>query len=436
MKKQALNHRDLQALYPPMPPAFEAAGKQTLSRLLSAKEKPVMRKKLPLGLVLAAVLLLALVGTAVALVRSDLLSHLFGGSQSVPQGLEGVLRQPEETVNAGDVTVTLNEYVFDGEKLHLRWSVQNGSGRQGMITMSPFLVDGRLLNAEHETPLQSDDHTWAYVLGGEADGGKMPSSVSEYTTYQNTPDADGNRPFAAGKTVEITGELYLWELLSPPVLTDMAALDTYEDFAAVAALHRLPVDNTGFCDLEYFCITGREDIGAFSAEASQKAYEYLHWARLEKAVPVRFSLPLTTSAPRQVSPTQTVFEAEGFTLVISHFAYRQTGGTMELRVYPKPRRALVGQESPLYRDLIALNADTMAFASGTRSYSVSSSPEGGEGYVAYEISLEPVSGDMPSALLIAPSVIKTGWDWEAEHDTAYDRYYTYILKDAVRVELK
>ncbi len=45
-------------------------------------------------------------------------------------------------------------------------------------------------------------------------------------------------------------------------------------------------------------------------------------------------------------------------------------------------------------------------------------------YVYYEISLQPVSGKMPAALLIAPGERK------------FDGSYAYTLEDAVRVDLR
>ena len=87
---------------------------------------------------------------------------------------------------------------------------------------------------------------------------------------------------------------------------------------------------------------------------------------------------------------------------------------------------------------MVLDVDTLAFLNGGRNYTIDSElAEGVErAYVSYEIELQPMAGEMPSAILIAPSVLKTGWDWYAEHDSRYDRYYGYDLKDAVRVELK
>ena len=391
-----------------------------------------MARKLSFGFVLAVIFLLVTVSAAIALTQSNLLQHLFGGQQ-VPAGVEGTLRQVEEMVKVGDVSVTLNEYVFDGEKLHLRWTVKNTSGRQVMFTMSPFLVNGESINMEDETPLQSDYHAWGYVLGGEADGVSMPESISNYTTFDNAQHMDGNRPFASGGTAVITGTAYVWEILNPPVLVYMSTIEENEDYEKVAKLRRLPVDKNGFCDLQYFAITDREDIGPFNAEESKKAYEHLGWAKMESELPIQFSIPLETQSIRQLEPTQTTFETDDFTLEITHMAYRQTGGTIEMKIYRKPGGPPINS-----LDLVVLDADTLAFLNGSRGYSYGGDQvdDMGRYYVLGDISLEPVAGEMPTALIIAPSVLKSGWDWEAPHDTKYDRYYTYTMEDAVRVDLK
>jgi hypothetical protein len=431
LAKLTMDAHQLQMLYPPMSGSVEKALEQTLSSLVDGKERPIMARKLSFGLLLAVILLLVTVSAAIALTQSNLLQHLFGGGQQIPNGVEETLRQVEQTVGAGDISVTLNEYVFDGEKLHLRWSVNNTSGHQMMITMSPFLVNGKDINVEHETPFQTDDHTWAYVLGGEADGVAMPGSVSNYTTFENAQDMDGNRPFVSGGTAVITGTVYVWEVLNPPVLVNMSTMDEYEDYEKVAKLRRLPVDKNGFCDLEYFAITDQEDIGTFSAEESKKAFEYLGWAKMSSELPIQFTIPLDTQSIRQLEPTQTTFETDGFTLEITHMAYRQTGGTIEVKIYRKP-----GGPNINSLDLVVLDADTLAFLNGGRTYTTGSDQVDDMGYVLGSISLEPVAGEMPTALIIAPSVLKSGWDWEAPHDTKYDRHYTYDLNGAVRVDLR
>ncbi len=437
MKKLKMDAHQLRALYPPMPGAVDESLKQTLSSLVNGREKPVMKRKVSLGLVLALVLLLITISAAIALTQSDLLGHLFGGGERVPGGMEGTLRQLEETVKAEDVSVTLNEYLFDGEKLHLRWTVEGTSGRQIMVTMSPFQIDKEGATVEDETSFQTDDHAWAYVLNGEADGTAMPGSVSNYITFANTQDGDGNRPFVSGETVTVTGNLYLWEILNPPVLVDTSAMSGYGGRAGtvgpeemeredVARLRRLPVGRNGFCDLEYFAVTGREDIGVFNAKESEKTYEYLGWAKPQSVLPVQFSILLNTQSIKQAEPVQTTFEMDNFTLEITRLAYRQTGGTLELKVYPKPRGAWISEESPLVRDLVVLDAGSLVFLNGSRSYGNNSEliDNTEYSYVFYEISLLPVSGEMPAAILIAPGERK------------YDGSYVYNLEEAVRVDLR
>lgn len=230
--------------------------------------------------------------------------------------------------------------------------------------------------------------------------------------------------------MDITCELYIWELMSPPVLFDYGSMKAHVDYTKLEAPKGMPIERDGTFNPAWL-VANEETIQTYTADDYQREYEEHGWAKLVTDQPVKFTIALEPKSIKQVQPTQTTFEMDDFTLVITRMVYMQTGGEMEMKVYPKTNKA-IDESSPFNRGLVVLNADTMEFLSSGAGFSFGSDQD----YLEYQITLEPVSGRMPASILIAPSVMKEKWDWEAEHDLKKDRWYTYTLEDAVRVELK
>ncbi len=428
MRKLNLTAQRLQALYPPTSQDFHHTVQNTLHDLAQRKEQPVMKKKISAALVVAVILILLMISAAIALTQSNLVSLMFGKDATVPKELQEAIEKPEATVTAAGVAVTLNEYLYDGEKLHLQWAVSNTTGRQVMVTMSRFQINGQYVNVDAETSFQSTDHTSAYILGGDAEDSPMPVNVNCFGTFANLHY--GEYPLKRGEMVDITCDLYLWELLNPPALINDSSNPTKEEYARLREGSHLPTDRNGLCNLNWF-VADEQTIDVYTGEDYRRAYEKLGWAKLTAIQPVKFTITLEPKPVRQVQPAKTTFEMDSFTLIITRMVYMQTGGTMYIQVYPKNKDKPMNENHPLYRDLIVLNADTMEFLNGGRSRSSGSDLD----YFDYQIELEPVSGNMPAAILITPSVVKNKWDWTAEHDLKRDRWYTYTLEDVIRVEL-
>ena len=427
MRKLNLTAKQLQALYPPVPQAFEHTIANTLHDLANGKEQPVMKKKISAALVVAIILIILTLSAAIALTQSNLISLMFGSGAILPEELEEAITRHGATVSTDDIEVALNEYLYDGEKLHLQWSIANVSGRQVMVTMSRFQINGKYVQVENRTLFESEDHALAHVMGGGADDAVMPINISNFATYTN--DQDENGPLISGNTVEVSCDLYIWELLHAPVLIGNSLKISEEDYAKVRGLHRLPVDGNGLCILDKF-VRDDDSVDAETGEDYRRAYERLGWAKLEKVQPVKFDVVLEPKPIQQVQPTKTSFEMDDFTLAITRMIYMQTGGTLELLVYPKGENRIVNPDSPYLRDLVVLNADTMELLNGSKYYDNTV-----DYAVSYQIMLEPVLGNMPSAILITPGTGKKIGQKNTAADPKKDRSYTYTLEDAVRVEL-
>lgn len=428
MRKLNLTAQELKALYPPVSDAFDKTVQSTLYQLEHEREQPKMKKKMSAALIFAVVLILVTLSAAIALTQSDLLKSMFGSDAQVPEELEEAISKPEATVSTADVAVTLNEYLYDGEKLHLNWTASNTSGRQVMVTMSRFEIGGQYVSNDAGTSFQSDDQTFGYVLGGVVDGVAMPVSINNFGTYANL--MYGEYPLKSGEIVDITCNLYVWDLLNPPVLFDYSSMKSHVDYTKLESPKGLPIERDGTFNPAWL-VANEETIQTYTAYDYTREYEDHGWAKLATVQPVKFTIVLEPKSIRQVQPTQTTFEMEDFTLVITRMVYMQTGGEMYLKVYPKANKAM-NESNPLNRGLVVLNADTMEFLSSSSGYSFGSDQD----YLDHQITLEPVSGKMPAAILITPSVMKDKWDWEAEHDLKKDRWYTYTLEDAVKVDLR
>lgn len=428
MNKPNLTNQELKALYPPMSEAFDKKVQNTLSQLEHEREQPKVKKKMSAALVFAVVLILVTLSAAIALTQSDLLKSMFGGDTQVPEGLVDIVSKPEATVSTADVAITLNEYLYDGEKLHLNWTVSDTSGRQVMVTMSRYEVGGQYVNCDAGTSFQSYDQTQGYVLGGDVDGVAMPASISNFGTFSNLQY--GEYPLKRGETVDVTCELYVWELLNPPVLFDYSSMKSHVDYTKLESPKGLPIERDGTFHPAWL-VANEETIQTYTADDYRREYEDHGWAKLKTVEPVKFTITLEPKSIKQVQPTQTTFEMDDFTLVITRMAYMQTGGELWLKVYPKNNNVWY-ENNPIYRGLVVLNAETMEFLSSGAGYSFGT----GQDYIDYQITLEPVSGKMPTAIFIAPSVMKEKWDPKAEHDPKKDRWYTYTLEDAVKVDLR
>ncbi len=421
MGKLNLTAQELQALYPPTSRAFENTVQNTLHNLAEGKGQPVMKKRISTALVVVLALIILTVSAAIALTQSDLIGLMFGSGVIVTKEVEEAIIKPAAVVSTADITVSLNEYLYDGVNLHLQWSVTNTSGRQVMVTMSRFQINGKYTHVEKQSLFQSDDHALAHVLGGGADDAPMPVSINNFATYSN--DQNENDPILNGKTVEVSCDIYIWELSNPPVLISNSRKVSEEEYAKVRGLHRLPVDKNGLCILDQF-IWDDGSVDAETGEDYRRAYERLGWAKLTKVQPVLFDVELESKPIRQVQPAQTTYETDNFAFLITRMVFMQTGGTLELLVYPKDNSKAVGSDSP-FLDLVVLNADTKEPLHGSRTSSTQDNF-----HVSYNIALRPVAGDMPKAILIVPRKESAGYFAQKKGQDEY------IMEDAVRVDLE
>ena len=442
MRKLNVSSQELQALYPPVSQAFQHTVANTLHGLAQRKEQPAMKKKISAALVAAILLILLTISAAIALTQSNLLGFLFGKDNPPPASLENIVSRPEATVANQDVKVTWNEYLYDGEKLLVHWSVDNLTGRQIMITMTPFKVKDKQLMAESHTFIQVFRYELGYILGGKVGKADMPDQKDNYAIYAN-PQQDDKlmyHTFTKGETLEITSSITAWEVLNQPVLMDPADYDYFSDPSVKLDFNGLPSDKFGRVRLDFITIPGRNPNDVYVAEERAKLYEKNGWAKRLSTQPVTFTIELNTPAIGQVKPKQTSLKTEDYTLAITHMTYKQTGGTLALHFTPNhPNADLYTRGIPAYDFTIVYDDNGKSFHNGGGFTSINED----NGSVDYYIPLRPVSGEFPKTIRIVPGIynpkrdpLSASYDPGMPKDPHFTDCYDSQLNAAWQVELE
>ena len=399
----------------------------------------IMKKRLSLALVLTVFLLMA-GGAAIALTQSDLLSFMFGKEQP-PKEVEQIVHKPEAIISTPDIMITLNEYLYDGEKLYLHWTVTNQAGRQLMVTMNPIRINRQKVNIEQNTPFPTEFDEFGKILGGEVEGIAMPQSINYYDTYIN-PDMGmwGYYTFRSGAKLEITSNLSVWELLSPPELVYDSNNQVKKEFLEAPSSMGIPTFGNGTCGLGWLLYLDHS-MDVYDKEKNQSTYEKNSWAKLLYEQPIQVSITLDGSPLKQTKPKKFSFATDDFSLQIIRMAYMSTGGTLVLRAVPKPQSTKAEAFLEHGRnEIVILDADSKEVVSSNTVFTEVSELESG---VKYTIALKPVSGSMPKAILLVPAAMNSAWNQDtaniypsASSLDSKDSYYTFLMEDAVRVELE
>lgn len=112
---------DFQSMYDPMPEDFSARMYRLLASLPAREERFVMKRKMPLAVILTLVLLLLSAGTAAALLNWNAIWALYG--QEKPE-LESLLIPVNQRAEASGVTLEVTSALTDGRTLVLDWTLR------------------------------------------------------------------------------------------------------------------------------------------------------------------------------------------------------------------------------------------------------------------------------------------------------------------------
>ncbi len=391
-----------------------------------------VKTKLSAGLLLTTILLLLVIGSAYALVRSGILDQLYGSQSTVPQDAQQQLVQPSEEIQGENGVFVLNEYLFSGDSLYLDWTLQNLTDQQYMYTMKEFRINGTALALEMGPGFISDSFGYGQLLGGHIDGIALADSI-EYTARYHGIGKDefsALRSSLEGKTITLSCQISIWKPLSSPVLAERG----YDTVESIIGGNRLPADSTGFCDLSGFIPD--DYFTAYSAAEHEKVYRELGWVQRIETMDCTFDIVLNSDKINAVKPVQTVFDLQDCKYQIEDFQYSSMGGYCILRMYASSE-ALEAQRS---ESVTLLDADTKADLTGGNRWGMKTDEEGTD-YIAYRLELNPVSAALPDAVLIVPRTYQPAWNPEADDfdptsiNPVNNTYWIYDMDRSVCVPL-
>ena len=404
-------------------------GQKMITGIIGGKK---VKTKLSVGLLLAMVLLVLVIGSAFALVRSGILDQMYGSQNTVSQDAWQQLIQPNEEIQGENGVFVLNEYLFTGDSLYLNWTLKNPTDQQHMYTMSEFRVNGTALAPETKPCLISDSFGYGQLLGGHIDSIDLVDSI-EYTARYHGIGKDKFstlRSSLEGKTITLSCQICIWKPLSFPVLAEKG----YDTVKSIIDGKRLPSDSTGFCDLSGFIPDAY--FTTYSAAEHEKVYQELGWVQRIETVDCTFDIVLNSDEINAVKPVQTVFDLQECKYQIEDFQYSSMGGYCILRMYASPE-ALEAQRS---NSVTLLDANTKAELTGGNKWGMKTDEEGTV-YISYSLELNPVSGTLPDAVLIVPRTYQPAWDSQADFydptsiNPVNNTYWKYDMDRSVCVQL-
>ncbi len=399
--------RRLQNACPAMPEAFHR-------RILSAIDqlgdgKAAERRRFSAALIAALIGVLLLAWLAYAATRSGLLDSLFHGKKP-PEAAQELLAQPDLSVEHGGVRLTVDEYLLEGNSLHMR------------VTFTSDL-DETLLCAV-DTPRVGGHGIWAGGLDAFRALRKGQPVQIDLDETRFDFDLDTAKP------VEIAFTGYVLRPLTdlswshpgagapPDPLTDSFA-DPYEPDR-----YELMTDEAAAL---------YEPGGAMSPV---DVYEKLGYTETVAALPVSITVQpeALRKAGSAVPDGQTTFEFDAYTLVVDQLALGPASTNVRLYLYPKA--PLTGEDlgwdsiNPLiYRSYSLLGPDGKDLlkdvtGGSSSGFDYEAEERGDPQRIVFTGSWGPV-GDIPDSVTLMP----------CPHDRL-EVPENYLLDEAATVRVK
>lgn len=146
-----LQQDKLQSMYPQMSAAFSQRMGRMIHQLPAAKEEKQMRKPSLRMILIAAVIILTMSTTAIALTRPAVLDWLLVHNAPVNPQLEQTVQEVTASATAEGVTVHITGAVHDGTELAFSYAIENADPAQPVIAAldSTFRIDGQDTQLPH-----------------------------------------------------------------------------------------------------------------------------------------------------------------------------------------------------------------------------------------------------------------------------------------------
>ncbi len=180
---------DLRGACPEMPDRYDRMYENTLARL--EREQVPVRRKASVALIAALIAALLLAGLAYAASQSRILERLF------PSGRPGEAAQrlvtPVMAAKAdGPYSFSVDEWLFDGNGLHVEWTAKSASGALTIFTADDIeSTSVELLRQGRQESLQLEE----FVPLGDSLNGRAASREFHGYTVVTLPEDIGSKPF-------------------------------------------------------------------------------------------------------------------------------------------------------------------------------------------------------------------------------------------------
>lgn len=314
---------------------FEA---RVLNRVRGAKRA---RSKRAVRLALAVLMLLAAAVTAFALIQSKLLQGMFGTEQKAPKEVAAQLKQPNTARASATAGLSLDEYLFDGEKLRAVFTLSNPTDGQIAYMAGKTTLGGQPLSWSTGNGLF--DSLDVQLLGGTVDGLPLPQKAALIVEYTAVYDERTNTRLPLPKegilplTLRVDSFAPIADTMKMPSLDE---LETDEDYQKLFASGKLPVRlDDGFCSASSFLME-QEAQRLFSSENDQwlgarKAYQAAGWLQYLGTDEFTFEIDLSTGNLTRKAADMLEYDTPARRVVVESLRLSNAGGELWVRVYPK-----------------------------------------------------------------------------------------------------
>lgn len=367
-------------------------------RIIQAErgDRPIVKKKLSVSFALILVLTLLTLSAAVALVNSSIAGQLFGSQEQAPEAVLEAIHTPQVTATAELGTLTMDEWLYDGNGLHTSFTMHNPTGEPLLYTLDGIWLNGQRISYNHNRTDGAGDS--GFLLGGAVDGVTMPTSQSLYNLGEELYQFDENGKFAGmiplpeGKG-KLKVSVAVWEPTAPVELVDY---DQFEGYDVTQTKDHLTVDDSGFSSLWLFCprechrSTTALDIP--SAVYAQ-VYKELGWMELKDTIDVEIDVNLTKADLIRATPKQAEIQVDDCRLVFTEFDMTQSGGVIDGWVYGEVNAVNTLMEGGLH----VLDASGTLLSSGCWWNDQDENAEG----MHFHINLAPIAGELPGSIQLA-----------------------------------
>ncbi len=380
-------------------------------RIIAAEEGEKEVKRFSVSLALALAMMIVTLSVGFALVGGGIIDTLWGGEEKAPESMVKEIITPKETASTELGKVKVEEILYDGTSLHTTVTVENPTDKTLLYT-----IDGVRLNGEYVMGTNILTEGAGYggmLLGGEAEGVKLPQSYTFYNKgewllqYDENGKFMGYQNFPEGAMV-LTVEVAVWQPLIAPKLIDYK---NYEGYNTTETRQTLVTDARGLCELELFRpreydrqTTGKD----VSSEIYKDVYKELGWA--EKIDAFTLTVPVTldkTAVPHGV-PAQMEYDMNGAKITFTSFGFTQAGGEAE---------GVIAGEYTAVKNILRNGLQMVDKATGRVFTSGLLWSDDGES-VEFTLIFQPFTGDIPESVQLAP-VIEYNDSW-VESSPNYD----------------